>query len=271
MRKLHAAAVAYALSAAVAFPAAAALPSRDVSKTLPLAAGENVRVETFKGSVKVTTWDRAEVAVDARIEADDSCASAERQAKWVEQTRVVVEKASGGVSIRSDYDALEAAASWFGTCTSRPFVRYTIRMPKTAALKIKDYKSDLIVKELAADLEVDTYKGRLDVVGLAGGLKVETYKGEVNAALVRLGGDVRAETYKGSIVVRLPAGAAFELSADAGRHGVFQSDFPAPASTASSRRQLVQGAVNGGGPRVSLKSEKGSLAVRKAESGLPPP
>jgi hypothetical protein len=181
----------------------------------------------------------------------------------VEKTQVVIEKSHGGVSITSDYDALEEASSWFGNCTARPFVRYTIRMPKSAALKIKDYKSDLVVKDLAADLEVDTYKGRLEVAGLAGGLRVETYKGEVNAGFVRLAGDVRAETYKGSIVLHLPGAAAFELSADAGRRGSFRSDFPAPASTGSSRRLVVRGAVNGGGPSVSLRSDKGSLAVRK--------
>ena len=179
MRKLHAAAL--ALSAAIAFPAAAALPSREVSKTLPLAAGETVRVDTYKGTVKVTTWDKAEVAVEARIEADDSCGSAERQAKWVEKTQVVIEKSRGGVSITSDYDALEESSSWFGTCTARPFVHYRIRLPKSAALRIKDYKSDVVVKGLAADLSIDTYKGTVEVVGLAGALSIDTYKGEVNA------------------------------------------------------------------------------------------
>ena len=55
---------ALAVSALLALPASAGLSSRDVSKTLPLAAGENVRVETYKGSVKVTTWDRAEVGAE---------------------------------------------------------------------------------------------------------------------------------------------------------------------------------------------------------------
>jgi hypothetical protein len=263
MRKLHAAAL--ALSAAVALPSAA-LPSRDVSKTLPLAAGETVRVETYKGSVKVTTWDKAEVAVEARIEADDSCGSAERQAKWVEKTQVVIEKETGGVSIKSDYDALEEASSWFGNCTARPFVRYTIRMPRSAALKIKDYKSDLFVQGLAADLAIDTYKGNVDIGGLAGALRIDTYKGEVNAEIVRLSGEVHGETYKGSIVLRLPAAAAFELAAESNR-GSLNVEFPAPVTDASARSRrhglVARGAVNGGGPRVSLKTEKGSLALRK--------
>lgn len=264
MRKLHVAAL--ALSAAVAFPSAASLPSRDVSKTLPLAAGENVRVDTYKGSVKVTTWEKAEVAVEARIEADGTCGSSKDAAQWVEQTRVVIEKRRAGVSITSDYDALEHVSSWFGSCTARPFVHYTIRMPKSAPLKIRDYKSDLIVKELAADLDVETYKGHVDVAGLAGALRVETYKGEVNAGIVRLAGDVRAETYKGSIVLRLPAAAAFELSADAGRRGSIHSEFPSAETSGGShgRGLHVSGSVNGGGPRVSLKTDKGSVEVRKA-------
>jgi hypothetical protein len=248
---------------AAALPAAAVLPSRDVAKTLPLEAGESVRVETYKGTVKVTTWDRSEVAVEARIEADDNCGSPKDMARWVDQTRVVIEKRHGGVSITSDYDALEEATSWFGSCTARPFVRYTIHMPKDAALRIKDYKSDLIVKELAADLDVNTYKGHLDVVGLAGGLRVETYKGEVNAGIVRLSGDVNAETYKGSIVLHLPGTAGFELSAESGR-GSLNVEFPAETGRGSHRRGLVaRGPVNGGGPRVSLRTDKGSLALRK--------
>jgi hypothetical protein len=260
MRKLLAA---VALSVFAAVPAAAAPSSRDVSKTLPLAAGENVRIDTYKGSVKVTTWEKAEISVEARIEADDSCGSAERQATWVEKTEVAIEKSKSGVAITSNYDALDESPTWFG-CSARPFVHYTIRMPKSAALKIKDYKSDLIVKDLAADLEVETYKGRLDVVGLAGGLKVETYKGVVDAGIVRLAGDVRAETYKGSIVVHLPGDAGFEIAAETGRRGDFRSDFGTAADSRGRRSGLyASGAVNGGGPRVSLKTDKGSLAIRK--------
>ena len=258
---------ALAVSALLALPASAGLPSRDVSKTLPLAAGENVRVETYKGSVKVTTWDRAEVAVEARVEADDtSCGSSKEVQNWVDQTRVVIEKRHGGVSITSDYDALEHVSSWWGSCTSRPFVHYTIRMPKDAPLKIKDYKSNLIVKELAADLDVDTYKGNLDVSGLSGGFRIETYKGKVNAGIVRLVGDVTAETYKGSIVLHVPGAAGFELSAESGR-GDLLVEFPTTETSSSGRHRrglVAKGAVNGGGPRVSLKTDKGSVSLRKS-------
>ncbi len=264
MRQLQNAAV-LAVSALLALPAAAGVPSRDVSKTLPLAAGEKVRVDTYKGSVKVTTWDQAEVAVEARVVADGECGSSERQARWVDQTKVVIERAGGGVSITSDYDALDETTSWFAGCTARPFVHYVIRMPKGAELRIKDYKSDLDVRGLEAKLTIDTYKGNVAIAGLAGALNVETYKGEVKAGIVRLAGDVRGETFKGSIVLTLPSAAGFELSASAGRKGEIRSDFEgAPAARASRRAALrADGAVNGGGPRVSLKTDKGSLVLRR--------
>lgn len=265
MRQHPAAPLALCVLAAFALPAAAALPSRDVAKTLPLAAGETVQVETYKGSVKVTTWDKAEVAVEARIEADGECGSSSQQARWVDQTKVVIEKSPVGVSVKSDYDRLDEVSGWFSGCRARPFVHYVIRMPKNAPLRIKDYKSELDVKGLEADLEVDTYKGRLDVAGLAGAFRVETYKGEVKAGIVRLAGDVRAETYKGSIVLHLPGSAGFELTANAGRRGRFRSDFQTDEAGHVSRHGSlrVSTAVNGGGPRVSLKTDKGRLAVRR--------
>jgi hypothetical protein len=76
---------------------------------------------------------------------------------------------------------------------------------------------------------------------------------------------VTAETYKGSIVLHLPGAAAFELSAESGR-GDLLVEFPAAETSASGRHRrglVARGAVNGGGPRVSLKTDKGSLALRK--------
>ncbi len=142
-------------------------------------------------------------------------------------------------------------------------MRYTIRMPKDAPLNIKDYKSDLVVKGLAADLSIDTYKGTVDVVGLAGGFHVETYKGDVKAEIVRLAGEIRGETYKGSIVLRVPASAGFDLSAESDR-GTLNLEFATPTTGRGRRGLTANGAVNGGGPRLSLSTEKGSLALRKS-------
>jgi putative adhesin len=245
-----------------ASPAAA---DRTVSKTLPMPADGKVTIDTYKGSIRVTPWDRAEVAVEARIVPDDSCGSERDQKKWMEATEVVIEPSGRNVRIESDYDKLETRWGFFGGCTSRPFVHYRVSLPRAATLKIHDYKSDTDVKDFAGHLTLETYKGSVALVDLSGTLDLKTYKGEVRAAFKRLSGAVRAETFKGDVTLTFPAEAAFELSADAGRKGEIVSDFEGTGPIRSSRwsGHRSSATVNGGGPRVTLSTDKGRLSIRR--------
>ena len=44
--------------------------SREVNKTVPLPKDGQVSIDTYKGSVNVDTWEKAEVSITARILAD---------------------------------------------------------------------------------------------------------------------------------------------------------------------------------------------------------
>jgi hypothetical protein len=243
-----------------------AVADRTVSKTLPLAADGKVTIDTYKGSIRVTPWDRAEVAVEARIVPDDSCGSERDQKEWVAATEVVIEPSGRSVRIESDYDKLATSWGFLGGCTSRPFVHYQVSLPRAATLKIHDYKSDTDVKDFAGHLTLDTYKGSAALVGLSGALDLKTYKGEVRAGFKRLSGAVHAETFKGDVTLTFPAESAFELSADAGRRGEVVSDFEGTGPIRSSRRSGLRSSatVNGGGPRVTLFTEKGKLSIRRS-------
>ena len=245
--------------------ASPAVADRTVSKTLPLAADGKVTIETYKGSIHVTPWDRAEVAVEARIVPDPGCGSEKDQREWVAATEVVIEPSGRNVRIESDYDKLETSWGFFRACTSRPFVHYRVSLPRAATLKIHDYKSDTDVKDFAGHLALDTYKGTVELSGLSGGLDLRTYKGEVRAGFTRLSGAVHAETYKGDVTLTFPAESAFELSADAGRRGEIVSDFEGTGPIRSSGRSGYRSSatVNGGGPRVTLSTDKGKLSIRR--------
>lgn len=249
-----------------AFAAASPAPAdRTVSKTVPLAEGGRVTVDTYKGSIHVTPWDRAEVAVEARIAPDDgSCGSERDQKRWMDATRVVIEPSGGGLRIASDYDDLESVWHFFASCTSRPFVHYRISLPRTAALKIHDYKSETDIKDFAGKLTFVTYKGSAALSGLSGAVDLETYKGEVRAGFEKLSGDVHVETYKGDVVLTFPQKTGFELHSDAGRRGQFSSDFEGTGPVRAARRSGLRSSttVNGGGPRVTLSTDKGSVAIR---------
>lgn len=244
-------------------PVAQAADTKEVHKTMPLERDGRVTVHTYKGSVNVTTWDRPEVRIDARIEPDGIDRD---QARKVSETEVRIASSAGLVSIRSDYDGIRNHHGLFGIFNpdwgTLPFVHYTIQMPATARLEIEDHKSDIQVSDLKADLKLHTYKGTAKVAGLDGAARLETYKGEVRVVFARFSRDSRFETYKGEVEVRLPRDSHFALDADAGRRGDVQTDFPMTTQAGRHWATRVSGAVNGGGPQLRLTTYRGTLRIK---------
>ena len=224
--------------------AAADAPSKVVDKTLPLAAGGRLSVDTYKGSVKVTAWEKEEASVHAVVTPDGTCDDA---AELVLKTRVRIEGGGREVRVVSDYDDLPKVSFDFRSgCGSRPFVAYEIRVPKGASLTVKDYKSRVSADGVEGDVAVETYKGTVRLGGLAGKLDVDTYKGDVKARFERAGGEVKAETYKGEIELVFPKGTALDVHESTGRHGQFESEV----------------ALASGGPRVSVETYKGTIRLK---------
>lgn len=232
------------LALLAAAPAGAEGPSKTVEKTLPLAAAGRVAIDTYKGRVTVTAWDREEASIRAVVTPDGSCDTA---AELVEKTRVRIEGGGKEVRVVSDYDDLpKRVFSFSSDCSSRPFVAYEIRMPRSAALDVQDYKSRIAVDGVTGAVAVESYKGTMRLTGLASALEVETYKGDVFAEFDRLAGSVRAETYKGEIELAFPKGARIDLRESVGRRGVLRTDL---ADTA-------------GGTPVSVETHKGTVRLR---------
>jgi len=242
-----------------AFAAAArAADVKEVHKILPLDAAGTASIETFKGSIDVTGWDRPEIEVSASIEPDPD---GEHQAEKVRETEVSIEGSGSRVRIETDYSGIHHRGFLgLGDDETMPLVRYTIHMPRGARLEVKDYKSKSRIENLSGDLEFETYKGEARLTAVGGPVRLETYKGEVHAEFARFA-ESRFETYKGSIEIAIPRGAAFDLDADLGRQGDFTSDFDVAlrASHGGRYRSAVGGS---GGPRLRLETHKGRFRLR---------
>ena len=240
--------------------------TREIRRELPLASDGRVIIETYKGSVTVTGWDQARVAVEATIEPDGS--DDPSQPEKVRLTEVRIESSGNEVRIKSDYDAIKARQRWWkfddGDHGTLPLVRYTLRMPRGAAFRLKDHKSRIRVSGLDGELDLNSYKGIVNLDDVPG-VRLKTYKGEVAARFDRFSRDSSFETYKGDILLELPAGAGFDLDADTGRRGDLNSDFEI-AMRASGRDRDdrgYRGKVNGGGPELRLETYKGSFRIRQ--------
>jgi hypothetical protein len=250
----------------LASAAAQAADTKEVHRTVALDRDGRVAVNTYKGTVTVTTWDRPEIRLDATIEPDGDDRESREKVQW---TEVQVWGSGGSVTIKSDYDEVKHHARGFLglfeiETGSLPFVRYTIQMPATARLEIEDYKSGINVSDLKSDLKLHTYKGTVKVANLDGAARVDTYKGDVHVEFARFSRASRFDTHKGEIDVRLPRDSRFELDADTGRRGDIESDFAMMTRAGRSRSARASGAVNGGGPELRLTTYKGTLRVRSS-------
>lgn len=232
---------------------------KEVRKTVPLDRDGRVAINTYKGSVSVRSWDNPQVEIYARVEPDGS---GSRWKEKIEDTEIRIDVSAGSVRIESDYEKVKRRSSRFwdlfdGTL---PLVHYTVKMPRSARLSIKDYKSKTAVADLRSEVEIDTYKGTVALWGLDGALSLKTYKGDARVQFVNLAGRSRFDTYKGEIEISLPKDKGFDLETDVGRRGSLDSDFQVSIPAGKGFR----GSVNGGGPAIHLKTYKGKLRLRRA-------
>jgi len=241
--------------------------SREVKKTVPMKNDGRVFVDTYKGGITVTTWDQPQVEIVARIEPGDSFFDRDDDA--VQETEIRISGEGDEVRIRTDYSRIRSHHSSFfglGDDGIEPSVYYSIRMPKSARLSVKDYKSKTSLSGLQSDVAIDTYKGDVEVSDLAGSLDLKTYKGDSRISFSRLARDSRFETSKGSIEISVPKKTGFVVDYRLGRKAGLHSDFDlASISSGRHRRDEIHDAetVNGGGPRIVLSSEKGVFSLRE--------
>lgn len=239
--------------------------TREVKKTVDMNKDGEVSIDTYKGSITVSTWDKAQVSIEARIEPDGWNRHNEQK---VRDTEIRINDSPGGVRIVTDYDRIKSHSWDFlglfgGDSYTLPFVHYTITMPPTARLRIKDYKSDSRIGGVRSAIRLETYKGKVDIEDAGGSFDLETYKGDVRISLSGLSGDSRMETNKGSIELMLPRDARFDLDADIGRRGDLNSDFDLTLKRTHRGEQTYRTAINGGGPLLTISTEKGNIRVRQ--------
>jgi hypothetical protein len=255
----------FAVSTAVACSALSGEPVKEVRRSLPLSAGGRLVIETERGSIRVEGWENLQAEISARIE-DESYFL--RDAEAVRETGIRIDASPDSIRVKSDYSRLrERGWGLLGLlhfAVERPAVHYRIRMPRTARLKIKDYRSETEISNLKSDLELETHRGTVDVRGLDGAIEFKSYRGRALVKMVNLERNCRLETYRGEITLSLPRDRGFQLESDLGRHAALSSDFQIPTQNVSRYHKQYRGAVNGGGPSLRLKSERGSLRLRRS-------
>ncbi len=241
--------------------------SRTLEKSFSLDKNGRVSIDNYKGSITIETWNREQVNIRVKIEADRNDRYTDEKVKY---TEIQISDTRKSLRIKTDYDAMRDKLSSFrrmfsGDVGNMPYVHYSIKMPATADLKIEDYKSECEIRDIHAYVEFETYKGSLHLRGLEGGIDLETYKGEIKVYFNEFSRRSSFETYKGEIDISLPARARFDLNANLGRRAELDSDFELKTSFRGRRRDdtSFRAEVNGGGTQLKIETEKGEIRLRR--------
>jgi len=242
--------------------------SREVRQTVELDRDGRVIIDTFKGSVDVQTWDRPEVEIVAKIEADPS---GDDQEDRVERTKIRIYGSGRLVEIESDYSDADYHEGGFfgfffgGGTIVLPYVHYDLKIPRAAKLDIEDHKSEIRIKALEGDLTLTTHKGHAVIDQFSGGARIETHKGDIRVDFTRLTRPSNFETYKGEVEIFVPENTSFRVAGDLGEDARLDSEF-AMVTHSFGDEERVDAKVNGGdGPEIWIESYKGTIRLRKGD------
>jgi hypothetical protein len=261
-----------------AHPAAA--QSKTFNQTVPLSAGGSLTLHAGKGSVKMMAWDRDQVEIRARIEADSS-PSPEAARRAVDATRVDVATFGSRVVIRSRYENTASATSWiFGHRT--PDIHYEIRAPKRIDLRLEIDRSDTVLTGFEGRMDLDFDRSEIEGNDLTGDLRLSIDRGgdsifrNVRGAVridsdrtnlridfARLDQSSRIEIDRGDAEVSIARGQGFTLDTSLSRRANFDTNLPVETDRSSSRdRRNPSGSFNGGGPRLSIEADRSHIRLR---------
>lgn len=229
---------------------------KDVNKTVPLHPNGSVTLENHKGSIHVTTWDRPEVEIQARIQAEEGNSMDRRRFDGAE---VLIDSSMDAVRIQTRYPDINSCCG--SDDGNNPEVRYTIRMPRTGRLTIRDHRSGTQVADLGGALDIDTHRGTVKVERLSGPLQLTTYRGEATVGFASFTGNSKIDTHRGTIELSLPKGSRFNVETDLGKHATVDSDFQMAMRSKSRQGESMQGSVNGGGPTLDIKTFRGNIRL----------
>jgi DUF4097 and DUF4098 domain-containing protein YvlB len=157
----------------------------------------------------------------------------------------------------------------------------TVKLAKISkAVSFKTSRTDMEFAKLDGDLNLDA--GDLQASGLTGPVRLITRSKDITLSAVS--GDVRlqdengavelrmtkpgsmqVDNHQGDIQIYLPDKAGFQVDARA-RNGEIQSDFNELKISNGDDQAVANGSVGGGGPRMVLNNEHGTIEIRKGSS-----
>lgn len=267
-----------------------------VDQRRPAAPDGLVDIENMAGSIRVTGWDKAEIAITGRL---GHHASGLEFSGGANRTRIEVEVEGNPHGVHSDLDIKVPAGSRLSIDGFEATITIT---GVTGTVKAETVNGAISLTGGAKDVDLQAVNGAVEVTKATGRIKAESVNGPVtvrdssgeleastvNGALVVTGGSwerVRIETVSGSLrfdsgltrhsavdAETVSGSVEFVLAADLGADfqlATFSGDIDnelGPAPTRQSRwttEKELSFSLAGGGAKITVETLSGSIRLRK--------
>jgi hypothetical protein len=260
----------------------APLQSKEFRKTVEIQSGGDFTLETDKGSVRLTSWNNNQVEIYARIDAPEN-ESADYGREAVEGARIDISGDSRSLRVRSNFDGVPNKGGVLNQSKTLPNIHYEIRAPRNLNLRIEVDRSKLevqgfsgkmhfdtdrspmVASDLEGEIQVSMDRGSMNFNQLRGSLKIDADRSNGQFRALQLSGDSSIDIDRGTVDLSLSAAQGLNIIANLSKRSGFHSDFEVNRAVSGKGREnkSFEGTINGGGPRLSIDSDRGTVNLKR--------
>ena len=227
-------------------------------RTLTLSPRDLVLDASTNGGVSVTAWDRDEIQVIARIQAEAPSEAEARQ--LVDAVRVET-----GRTIRAISPELGSREGHRNRWVSTSF---EVRVPRSTDLDLKALNGGIRVDGVQGEIRAETLNGGIAINEAAGDVRARTTNGGVTVGLAGGtwdGAGLDVETTNGGISISIPSDYSADLTAST-QMGRISAD--GLTTRGQHRRgrwtgETIEGAIGQGGAPIRAVTTNGRVSIRR--------
>jgi hypothetical protein len=248
-------------------------------KRFALAPGATLTVHNERGITEVEAYEGKEAVVQVYRHVD---AGSEDRERWLRESRVDLSASANSLRVQVTRPSW-LCVGWCPDVNAR--VELRIRVPRKTSVEVTGERSEVRIAGIEGDVRVENERGTLEVndtrgalraymsrgtinargIEVRGQLEVSAERAQVNIAAESLGSGASVSGDRANITISLPKGTGFELDYRGSRRTSFRSEFEVSVGRFD---ENVQGKVNGGGPLLRLRSDRGNIVLRQGSATL---
>ena len=222
--------------------------------------GGQLTIQTDAGSIKIETHNQATIELRVNIENREGDEFSYRH-----------ELSNGNLSIIGE---IERKQNWVRNLK----VEFKLLIPKNYNVKLNTSGGSLSIEDLTGELDARTSGGSINVGNIIGDVELHTSGGSINTESItgnlnahtsggsikvtidkQLTEDAKLTTSGGSITAYLIPDIQIDIQASTSG-GRVKSDFDIDGKV---KKMSVRGSINGGGPKLTLKTSGGSIKIKE--------